>query len=352
MPQHKTSEITTTFPKIKFFINNINKNRYFSIVKYSLEWWMMVHRGIIMLGMSSDELTHSTFSSEEFIYNLSIKMKDKWEGQRGRRPWKFNIAVVCRLLRALFEDYPDNMLFSASFGRRYLPKSGPLINPSPVRTSTMYQSVKQITGLSRKTFFNVLIWRVWSGNGDIHKLITFAKNREKLKVVIVGPYFFYNFGYKLGISNFQHIEIHYTDAVLHIEETKKAIIKNHKKLIRNGDDVLYLFVGGSVAMWLILELHGILEKAFMIDIGRALDAYYLYDDIRKITPKWQWGNWLVKRRPEWILNLDYEVENGVVLFGDRNDAPPEPPLHHLVEFFVRRSINKRKNKKKQRRQLK
>jgi hypothetical protein len=120
-----------------------------------------------------------------------------------------------------------------------------------------------------------MCWKYWGASGEFKKIIDVA-NKKNMQVILIGPYYFEKFGSIYGIKNFSYIPIHDAKAALHVQQYKKEIIKLDKEIIKNK---IYLIQGGSAAMWLCCELHGILNNAFIFDAGKGLDHY-----IKRLNP--------------------------------------------------------------------
>ena len=280
-------------PEIDFFVKKIQNGQYFSIIKYSIEYWMMVAKAFNNLGISPRQMSSYFLEPNNNIGKIAQEMCKIWElKQRANRPWKSDVNVVHKTLMGLKQTYPDNLMFGLSLFNLYIP-----INHDKAGVRDV---VINLMSATKKEAYWTYCWREWAYNGKINTLITAANSVPNLKIVIVGSHYFKNFGQKLGLHNFDHIEIHPHNAALYVKDTKKEILNRHSKYIKENNNVLYLLVGGSIAMCLILELHNLLSSAFMIDIGRALDVYYYYDCN---SEKYAHKGWLLTCEPKWVKTV-------------------------------------------------
>lgn len=296
---------TVFVPNLRFFINKLANKENFAIIKYSVELWMMIDGAIKNMGIPISQISYEFLSSDENLKKLAKEISKYWETKRrGVRPWKSNDDAVYRVLKGITEKHTDNFMFGIS--SRCLTTSNIGANNYQIRDILL-----RIMHVSGQTGYSSFIWRDWASSGKINNLIEAFNFMPKLKVVIVGAYYFNNFGQKLKLNNYDHICIHQNEALLHLKETKQEILIKHNQYLKNNDFVLYMLVGGTAAMWLILELYRELPSASMIDIGRALDVYYYYDKIKKFTPTYMWGHWLTKSPPKWVKSILTVNKNGV-----------------------------------------
>jgi len=232
-------------------------------------------------------------------------------GQSYGRQFQADTKALRSLVSAFGRPTPDNLLFGFSNTAIH---SGPL--PPPRDKHNVADFIQTFTTVAGKVPYNAFIWRSWAYSGEIHTFLSGIAKNKKLKIVIVGPFLYKNFGYKMGLKNFEHIEIDKYKALIYINKTKREIIRRHKTYVSQGYDVLYLFIGGSAATCMVLDLHSHLERAFMLDIGMAVNVYYFHDEIvkRKKNVGIVWGHWLTKRKVRWVFDITQHNPDGVTTF--------------------------------------
>ncbi|MDP2685273.1 MAG: hypothetical protein Q8P20_09650 [bacterium] len=300
MPMSEGSNYNVYVPSIDFYANKILNKDFFSYVKLSIEWWMLVIKGLPRCGIKLAEMARK---KEQFINKLSHEMIRAWEvQQRGARKYHCSADIVARIIRMSISPKPLNFFLGVTDRCNVnhvtfpLPARGK--NLVPIIRATLPQGEIPI---------HALPFRIWAVTGEINEFINKIRHKN---IVIVGPSHLANFGDKLNIKNFHFVEIHSYNAALHVAKTKAQIKKLHSTFMSGHDDVTYFFIGGSVAMWLITELHGELDNANLIDIGRAFDVYYFYDLAMKQYPNWMFGQWLNRRNTAWIKTKMSPDKNG------------------------------------------
>jgi hypothetical protein len=305
LPLYEGSDYNIYVPNIDFFLEKIINQEFFSYSKLSVEWWMLQKRAWnTTLNTPAGQRFLKKGPSDIFFHKLAKNMAKEWEVQKGRRKWKSDIPAISRILKMSFEEKPEGFYLGITdrcgVRDRYF--------PMPMRGKGELPRIFRSTFPKDEIHIHALAFRIWAAYGEIHE---FVKGIQDKNVVIVGPKHLNNFGKKLNIKKFNHIKIHSTDAILHVNKTKTQIKNNHKNLLKGNDEVLYCFVGGAAAMWLITELHGELERAFLLDIGRAFDVYYYYDLVKRQVPVWMFGRWLDKAKPTWVRQVLTKNDNGV-----------------------------------------
>jgi hypothetical protein len=302
MPLAQGSTYQVYVPSIDYFTDKILNDEYFSYAKLSIEWWMLLNKSF-----KRNNLKVADFKNGiplNLLQPIAKGMVDEWnETQRMHRKYKADVDVVRRILRMSIDQKPDNFLLAVTDRSHVTDFTFPL----PKRGDSVEKMLKAVLPVNEIPL-HALTFRIWAVTGTIHKFITKIKHKN---IVVVGPKHLSNFGYKLGLKHFNFVEIHSTDAILHVNETKKKIQELHPKFLKGHSDVTYFFVGGGAAMWLVTELHGSLEKANLIDIGRSFDVYYFYDPVMKQYPNWMFGQWLNRKNTAWILNSFTSDKNGV-----------------------------------------
>lgn len=304
---HNNSSMLVIDTDIEFFINKIAQKEYFTYSRISVEWWMLLVGAFKRLGYKNVE-SIDALDKDYIIKNIDSivdKMIEHWNERqssaggginaKGARPWKFNHKVFVDIIKMIISPKKDNFLF-AICERAFYKKDLPALNGNSLLDAVINNVLP-----AGETPYNALCFRRWGQNGHIRKLISSIDSKQ---VVLVGPYIYKDLGKRAGFKNYTHIEVDHSEGTFYVQKYYKQIIKLHNKLLRDEKDIIYLFTCGSVGLWLINELHGKLNKCFMLDMGRSLDAYLYYTRIKKIAPSWIWGQWLDKNKPYWAKDLN------------------------------------------------
>lgn len=273
-------------PPIELILKNINAHSTFSMIRLTIEWWKMVGGALETMKMKElpDNLT------DEFIEKLAYHMLDAAKKQRGVRPWKVKDSVFADIIKYVSKHpLPETMLVGA--GSQPMTASKKLYMP----TGSEIKLISKI--VPENNAFFAPVWRRYAFTGELD---WFLKKINRYKIVVVGPWYFKNFGQKANLQNFFHIEIHRNNAILHVEQTFNRILKFHKKNIANNEKIVYLCCGGPAVIWPIINLHDKIDNAVLLDVGMSIQVYYYYDPIRKNSPRYFWGTWLDKFPPKWL----------------------------------------------------
>jgi len=294
VPIAKGSGLMVYNPSIEYFIEKIAGRKYFSFVRFQVEFWCTARIALQFMGYRGWAYPNSIDITPEFIKTWSQNMIRAWEEKQSyKRPWVFKSEIFEEQLNMIVNPKPNNFKLAVSDRAWFFGK----FPPPPGNWPWSPRMVKKMIP-SGEIPFNAICWRRWGYFGEIQKFFNTFKDK---RIVIVGPYYFDNFGEKLGLKNYTHIKISHTNASEYVYDYLEEIKKFHNS-ISPSDDVIYFFSGGSPGIWLIQQLHNKLHNAFMIDIGRAFDVYYFYDTIRKGDAAWKWGCWLERNPPKWIKN--------------------------------------------------
>lgn len=302
MPISEGSRHQVYVPTIHFFADKIINRQFFSYAKLSVEWWMLITKALKEAGLRTGDVVKNGID-DKLIPELAKGMSKAWnEKQRGRRKYKIRDSVNERIIRMTVEEKPPGFFLGVTDRCNMNVTTFPL-----PRRGNM---VDLIVGMLPKGEIPIhaLPFRIWAIDGQINHFINLIRHKN---IVVVGPRHLRNFGYKTKIKNFNFVEIHTSDASLHVEKTKAQIKRLHNGFLSGHEDVTYFFIGGAAAMWLITELHGELRNANLVDIGRAFDVYYFYDPVRRKSPTWMFGQWLTRGNTAWLLNALEPDKNNI-----------------------------------------
>lgn len=303
MPISQGQTYKVYVPTIDYFVDRILNEDHFSYVKLSIEWWMLLGKAFTRNNLRVNQFKDGI--PKNIVPLLAREMVNEWnQKQKMDRKYKTNVNVIQRILQMSINPKPKNLVLGVT-DRCNVDN---LTFPLPPRGSTMPNLIETVLPKGEIPL-HALPFRIWAVSGEINSFLDKIKHKN---IAIVGPSHLANFGYKLGFKNFNYINIHNSDAILHVHETKTHIQQLHQRLLKGHKDVTYFFIGGGAAMWLITELHGTLERANLIDIGRAFDVYYYYDPVMKKYPNWMFGQWLTKRNTAWVRNNLIKDKDGVL----------------------------------------
>jgi len=300
------SSLLVAAPEIDYFINEIKEKRFFSVVRLQIEWWRTARVGLERMarkclqekyrhpeGHWLEILIERMAGNEEekagFLDEWSDEFLMAWQSKvSSSRGWTFEKFVIRGILSMICSDRPSNFHFSISDRANYCGEY-----PQPCGwNSEWVEQVVATASSSVEDLWLATVWRRYSLLGHMTRLFDELSDS---KFVVIGPYFFHNFGKKLGLQDYTHTQIHHLHASRHIRDTFELVQSEHESHLKNHDRVIYLLSGGSPAIWLVNELHGTLENAVMIDVGRALDYFYRNDPLMKRVPKWMRGSWMYSK---------------------------------------------------------
>ena len=297
VPLYRGSKLQVYNPSLDYFIDRIKDRQHFSMIRFQIEYWRQVRIALQYLGHKGWQYPSSLQKDNDFLTKVGPAMLDAWvKEQSYGRPWKFTAEMFAEHIKCIVSQKPDNFYLAVSDRAWYFDGW-----PPPPHPEWSHWADGVIKGMipNDETPWNSLMWRRWGHSGAIQKFFSELKDKT---FCFVAPYYYKNFGEKLKLPNFHFIEIDYLEASLHLEKTKNQIIDKHAELRKSNEDVIYIVVGGSPGSWLVINLHGKLDNAFMIEIGRGLDPYYAYDSfLTEKNIKMQfWGNWLKRFPPTWV----------------------------------------------------
>jgi len=299
VPLYRGSKLQVHNPSLDYFINRIKSKQYFSMIRFQIEYWRQLRIALQYLGHKGWHYPPALKKDQEFYDKIGPAMLDAWvKEQSYGRPWLFTEKIFADHVKFITKPKPNDFFLAASDRAWYFDDWPP---PPHDAWSRWADTVIQGMLPPGETPWNSLVWRRWGHSGKIQRF--FAELKDKT-FCFVAPYYYKNFGEKLQLSNFHFIEIDYLQASLHLEKTYNQIIDKHKELRKNNEDIIYIVVGGAPGSWLVINLHGKLDNAFMIEIGRGLDPYYVYDSFieEKGINMQFWGNWLKRFPPTWVKN--------------------------------------------------
>jgi hypothetical protein len=301
IPIYNGSDFYVWFPTIEFFINKIKNNDPFSLIRFNVDFWMLID-----IALKDIKMKWSRDLTEDSLKALADQIKVVFQRKQNNNKSGYTISsdVFFNVLKYLIKDKPKNFYLSVS-DRTYHYGHMP-----PGKT----QWSEHIPQLIRKILppnevpFTSLVWKTWAKTGQLNKLFTELPNEH---FVVVGPEYHKVIGEKVGLSNFTHVQVNTTNASAYIDKTIEQVKALHRELRKKHDKVIYICSGGAPVIWLICYLHNKLDGAFFIDIGRALDVYVSDEKIIRSTPKWMWGGWLKDTKgfpPRWIRDLSAKLK--------------------------------------------
>lgn len=292
IPLCKDSEILVYSPSIKFFIDKIETEDYFSFTRQLHGFWDSIIAAFILepsLRYLSKDVNYLSQLADVMHLAKSATIPLRYDSQIFLNALKFIVRLDKQSENLFFgvsdvAFYPQKIApYSINSYPTFLPTHHLLPTSDPLKCYLMRCGDKQAV---MKYFlpdnyipFNGVIWRQYSFYGDLVKLFNKCKN---LSVVIVGPEYFQNFGEFMKLPNYHHYKIHETKASLHREELFSSLMDYHKNRLDNRPAV-WFFVAGLLGNWLVEKLHNRLNKSFLIDVGLALDPLFPKEKVTKRT---------------------------------------------------------------------
>lgn len=249
---------------VSYYVDRLRRGEWFSYSKINHGFWEYEQ---ILRALPQD------FSDED---------RRRIDAQHGRRyclETGFRDQLIA-FLGTLRSDDPD--LFFATSHIAY-PESdrieGVTMNPASLiscMAATLPEGFVPHDGM---------LWKAATISGEIHALYDAIRPHS---VVVVGPEWLAGLQQPLGLERFESIAIHPREARLEREAILARILRGHAKY--QGQPVIYLFQAATLAPWLVGRLHGRMENACLLDLGRALDIC----DPKRVFRQ-SWGR--VFRRP-------------------------------------------------------
>lgn len=284
----------TTIVTTEFLLTKINKEYKFSLIKISVEFWMLVQKAINTLKINILKCDTEYLKSDIFLKQISSEMVKQWHAnQANKRPWKASKHSLFRILKFITTEKPNNILFGVTNtggSTKYPHKQKFLNNRKNVKIFLEKVLEKDLI------LYDATCWKYWSYTGEINN---FFKKIKRKNIVIVGPNHLKDLNKRINIKNFTYIEIPDRNASLYTVEIKNEIVKHNKS---TNAYTIYIIQGGSPAMDFMTMAHNEVNNCCMLDVGRSIDVYYYYDTkIKKDKAAWYWGRWLEKKPPKWLL---------------------------------------------------
>lgn len=241
-------------PDINFFLNKIKNKEYFAFVRYQDSWWR------------STRLVLNNFDKTCINNDMLIQAGEMWA-----KSWNFSNYKISP--EAAYENlelicFPKNNLFIS-------------IKSMDQENSKIIEEISP-----QKEFLYAHCWRQMAENNTLDKL--FIQNSH-FNFIIIGPKYLYNFNKKLNLNKFWHVEISETNASFNVNETVKNVINIYNKISKK-EETMILSLGGFAGNVIIKKLNDQIKKAYLIEMGRSLDAFYCRDNEFKSGPKFRWSN--------------------------------------------------------------
>ena len=265
------------YPNLDFFLEKIKNLEYFSMIRFADWWWEGLLRAFNKIDPSFDIMKDNINLNNSLIKKIGQHFVDVGKNH----PYNASLPIMIENVRITIGECPSNLFFTVKadeLKRRYL--------------------VKKLT--LNDEFLYAHSWRNFATTGEIHRL--FEEN-SNYHFIMIGPFFYKNFGKKLSLNKFSFVEIDERNGCANVDATISKII-NMRQAIKN-QKVICLFSAGGMSPYIITKLHKLLNNTFLIDVGRALDAYYCHDNVLINGPDWRWsGAWFGplyprKAKKEW-----------------------------------------------------
>jgi len=293
-PLCKGSGINVYNPDIEFFINKIEKDEYFSFTRQLHGFWDSVIGAFIL------EPVLRKIKKEDDAY--LVQLGDAMVRAKSKRmPLKYDKDLYSDLLKFVsninkikgdfyygvsdIDFYPhDPPPYSVNSYDSFFPFQNLLSIKSPLKCYKIRcgdrQEVMRYFLPDDYIPFDGIIWRKYGYHGQLQRFFEAFKDRE---IVLIGPPHHDGFAKVADLENYHHIEIHGTKACFERDIILDNIIQFDQKLEKKKP-ALYLIVAGNLGVWLTTRLHNKLEKAFIIDLGLALDPLYDKSNVTKRNP--------------------------------------------------------------------
>jgi len=280
-----SNKIKLIHPGMDYLLNRINFNQYFSLSKYSPEWWITL-KVVMENCRNKNKLRDYTYLAKNMIY--------AWEVLRKKgKTWGFYEEYTENILKAFGEEV-DGLLtgvgFCGSFSGRV--KDDIFIQGSTKHRKSMVEAVHTIYN-KKLTLYNTSFWKRWAVTGELNDFLT----KIERPITIVGPEYLDCTlkHYPVKIANF--IGIDSTHAMKYIPEYEEKIVSSHNE----NDNMVYIVQGGGTMIYLVNKLHKKLKNKCIMDVGTSINIYS-WKESRK--PKSKLYNidlldWL-KNKPAWI----------------------------------------------------
>ena len=228
-----------------YFAERIRARRYFSYAKINHGWW----EALLTAGVPTQGMTREARVAAD---------------HRVGRRYLYEGGFVDEMIALLKElpGYDDDLFFGVS------PFAWPgshRIEGTPVDLPGVAALIQQLVPRG-VTLDDGLYWKE---NVILGAIADFFDAIRPLPVVVVGPEHLDALGAFARLDDVRRIPVHIREARGAREETLDRILAMHQALGRRP--VVYLLQAGELAAWLAMRLHGRLDEAFVIDLGRTLD---------------------------------------------------------------------------------
>jgi len=252
------------YPKMDFIIDKIHKNDFFTFSKISVEWWQMFCGALdnLNINLKNIQLIESK--------KIATQMVKVWGKQRRSRPWGVSIEAFKGVIDFITKECPENFIVGITDrtpGKQFFER--PIYPDSHRgRQKHIIEVIKQIIP-EQNNLYDAMCWKYWGSSGELERMIRYTNNHN-IKIVLVGPEELKDFGKVCGVKNYSYLNIHSTEAALHIRKYKRMIKEFDKN---TSGKKIYMMQGGSSVMWLCVKLHNKLKNSFMFDVGKGLNMY-------------------------------------------------------------------------------
>ncbi len=286
-PLCQKSDIMVHRPSIKYFVDKINKNDYFSFTRQMHGLW----DAVIAAWILKPELRNIRLADYDYIQKLALAMSESKKIIEGLYYEPGLYVEIIDILKNL-EPTDSSFMFGVS-DTYFYPESPPpfssnsfclpdkcLFKLLPTKDNLNYYKVrfgdrqKVMKLLIRENYplFDAMIWKLYAYRNEIW---TFFKSIENHPVVLIGPPHYQSFGSMAQLHNYHHIQIHGSNASENRVQTMDQIIRMHQKFEQMAKPPIYFFAAGSISVYWVYHLHKQLENKFLIDVGQAFN--FLFD---------------------------------------------------------------------------
>lgn len=247
------SDIELGYPDVDFFTNKIEKNEYFTFMKWNHGVWDLIFRFHVGL-----QLQLPSIVSEEYLFELS-----KWAANDGPAiRYNEGPEFFFECFKIMTRKKPPYFLSGVSCKANRFNRGSP----------SQREIIKKFTENETKPLIYGEIWKMYALQ-DIKK----QKNKRifhnfiqtyKDRIIFFGPdyYCFVNFLHKVTIPKFEASKPQY------IQEICDEIHKFYKP------GIIVLFSAGLVGTYVSDKIHNELSKVFYIDMGLASQIYSYQKD--------------------------------------------------------------------------
>jgi len=287
MKKTRYNNFNLMHPNLSVFTNMINNNNYFSITKYSIEWWIALKKAL-------DLFENYDVKNDKEFKNLSKKVFEVWvNDQLKGRGWYISEEIINKTIKNM-NYYDKDLFFGVGFCGSF---SGKKIGNDFIQNKTkhlyyIFECMEKLK-LKNKILYNTSFWKYWAYSGELNVFFDYIKNKN---IVVVGPEHLKNFGNILNLPKFHHIEIDTLNAIKYIEKYENEIIDFSK----NNTGCIYIMQGGGASIYMLPRLYKKIKNSFIFDVGTAIDVYYFEkfskygDDYIKNPLRW------MPNKPKWM----------------------------------------------------